>query len=117
MSPCVLEFQYRLKNIFVNQNGVTYKYYMAKRSKQDKPCPNHRDCRFPTMNRQRPLDTRSIRQIGRVAPEIVPALAEASICSSCGCVYTGKRKTMEIIGFHDDPNMEADTPEAIWYSA
>ena len=89
---------------------------MAKRSKQDKPCPNHRDCRFPTMNRQRKIDRGSLNEIRNVAPEIIPMIEGASICTSCGCVYTGQRKTMEIIGFHDDPNMEPDTDVAVWYS-
>lgn len=87
-----------------------------KRSKQDKPCPNHVNCRHPTLNRQRPMDKASLKEIATVAPDVIPLIEKASICTSCGVVYTGSRKTMEIVGFHDDPNVDPDSYIAVWYS-
>lgn len=90
---------------------------MAKRSKQDKFCPNHYSCRHPTLNRQRLIDPASLKEIATVAPEVIPLIKEARICTSCGVVYNGTHKKMEIVGFHDDPNVDPDKNIAIWYYA
>lgn len=89
---------------------------MAKRSKQQKPCPNHRACRFPTKNRQAKLHLSQEREIRSVDRDVV--LENASICSSCGCVYKpGDYKWPVIIGFHDDPLIEdRDSEQAIWWA-
>ena len=88
---------------------------MAKRSKQDKPCPNHEHCRHPTLNRQRKIDAGSLKEIATVAPEVIPLIKDARICTSCGVVYNGTHKVMEIVGFHDDPNVDPDGYDAVWY--
>lgn len=90
---------------------------MAKRSKQDKPCPNHEHCRHPTLNRQRKIDAGSLKEIATVAPEVIPLIKDARICTSCGVVYNGTHKAMEIVGFHDDPNVDPDGYDAVWYYA
>jgi hypothetical protein len=89
---------------------------MAHRSKQNKPCPN-RECERPTLNRQDKIHHSQLEEIAEVAPDIIPAIIDANICSSCGCVYIPTRhKQKNIIGFHDDPNMDADTAEAVWHT-
>lgn len=90
---------------------------MAKRSKQDKPCPNHEHCRHPTLNRQRKIDAGSLKEIATVAPGVIPLIKAARICTSCGVVYNGTHKVMEIVGFHDDPNVDPDGYDAVWYYA
>lgn len=90
---------------------------MAKRSKQQKPCPN-RDCRFPTKNRQSRIRKDQLDEIASIDPEVIPSLEQASICSSCGCVYVpGDHKWPVMVGFHDDPLIEdRESAFAVWWS-
>ena len=89
---------------------------MAHRSKQNKPCPN-RDCERPTLNRQAKIHHSQLAEIAEIDPDIIPAITEANICSSCGCVYFPTRnKQKEIVGFHDDPTQIENTDEAIWWA-
>lgn len=89
---------------------------MAKRSKQQKPCPN-RDCRFPTKNRQSRIHKSQLDEIAQVDREVIPELELASICSSCGCVYVpGPHKWPIVKGYHDDPLVEnRRSDDAIWW--
>ncbi len=86
---------------------------MAKRNKQNKPCPAPH-CKFPTKNRQSPLHRSQLKEIATVAPDAWVRLAEGHICSYCGCVYTYEGKHKTIVGYHDDPRME-DTEHEVWW--
>lgn len=88
---------------------------MAHRSKQNKPCPN-RECKFPTLNRQAKIRKSQLDEIAEIDPEIIETIAEANICSSCGCVYFPTRhRQKNIVGFHGDSTQYENTDEYIWW--